>query len=324
MLLDKRMFMSATANDDRVRKIMRDIKAIKIQGARKVAVAGARILMIVAQGSHAKSSREFVSELGMVSREVVGLRPTEPALRFGQELIVSKVASRKRVSVGELRRYAVLVCRHYIYETKKMLDKIAQYGARLISDGDVVMTHCHSHCVVEILRFAKRQGKDFSVIVTETRPLLQGKITARELLAEKIPVVYCVDSASASLMKDATKVLVGADAVTAGGDVVNKIGTYQIAIEARAYKVPFIVACGTHKYDAKTALGFPEPIEERGRTEVSGARELTGAKVVNPAFDVTPKEYVYEIVTEIGVFSPETLVGVLVSHGKNGGDLNGC
>ncbi len=158
----------------------------------------------------------------------------------------------------------------------------------------------------------------------ETRPLLQGKITAKELLREKIPVVYCVDSASASLMKDATKVLVGADAVTAGGDVVNKIGTYQIAIEAREYKVPFIVACGTHKYDAKTALGFPEPIEERARVEVVGKGKLSGAKVVNPAFDVTPKEYVYEIVTEIGVFSPETLVSVLVSRGRKGGDLSGC
>jgi len=311
--------MVMSANDDRVKKIMRDIKSIKIQGARKVAVAGARILVLVAQGSRAGSSGAFVSELRNVSREVVGLRPTEPALRFGQELIVSRVASRKGMPVGELRKYAVSVCRNYISETKKMLDKIAQYGARLISDGDVVMTHCHSHCAVEILRFAKRQGKDFSVIVTETRPLFQGKITARELLAEKIPVVYCVDSASASLMKDATKVLVGADAVTAGGDVVNKIGTYQIAIEASEYKVPFIVACGTHKYDPMTALGFPEPIEERARREVAGVRELTGAKVVNPAFDVTPKEYIYEIVTEIGVFSPETLVGVLVSRGRKEG-----
>ena len=322
MLQDKRMFMSA--NDDAVKKIMRDIKAIKIQGARNVAVAGARVLMLVAQGSQAKSSRDFVSELRRVSREVVALRPTEPALRFGQELIVSRVASRKGIPVGELRKYAVSVCRHYVSETRKMLDVIAQYGARLISDGDVVMTHCHSHCVVEIFRLAKRQGKDFSVIVTETRPLFQGKITARELLREKIPVVYCVDSASASLMKDATKVLVGADAVTAGGDVVNKIGTYQIAIEAREYKVPFIVACGTHKYDAKTAFGFPEPIEERARAEVVGKGKLSGAKVVNPAFDVTPKEYVYEIVTEAGVFSPETLVSVLVSRGKKGGDLSAC
>ena len=313
-----------SASDERVKKIMRDIKAIKIQGARNVAVAGARVLMLVAQGSQAKSSREFVSEMRRVSRDVIGLRPTEPALRFGQELIVSKVASRKGIPVGELRKYAVSVCRHYISLTKKMLDKIAQYGARLILDGDVVMTHCHSHCVIEIFRVAKREGKDFSVIVTETRPLFQGKITARELLGEKIPVVYCVDSASASLMKDATKVIVGADAVTAEGDVVNKIGTYQIAIEAKEYKVPFIVACGTHKYDSRTALGFPEPIEERARGEVVGNGKLSGAKVVNPAFDVTPKEYIHEIVTEIGVYSPETLVGVLVSERKKGGDLSGC
>ena len=308
------------ANDDAVKKIMRDIKSIKIQGARNVAVAGARVLMITARQSQAGSSGAFVSELRKVSREVVGLRSTEPALRAGQEMIISKVASRKGLDVSGLRKYAVLVCRHYISETRKMLDKIAQYGARLISDGDVVMTHCHSHCVVEIFRVAKRQGKDFSVIVTETRPLLQGKITAKELLREKIPVVYCVDSASASLMKDATKVIVGADAVTAEGAVVNKIGTYLIAIAACEYKVPFIVACGTHKYDARTALGFPEPIEDRGRGEVVCKGRITGAKVVNPAFDVTPKEYISEIVTEIGVYSPETLVSVLVSRGMKGGN----
>ncbi len=318
MLQDKRMFMSA--NDDAVKKIMRDIKAIKIQGARNVAVAGARVLMLVAQGSHAKSSRDFVSELRKVSREVVALRPTEPALRFGQKLIVSRVASRKGIPVGELRKYAVSVCRHYVSETRKMLDVIAQYGARLISDGDVVMTHCHSHCVIEIFRAAKRQGKDFTVIVTETRPLYQGTITARELVREKVDVVYCIDSASAAVMAKATKVLVGADAITAEGAIVNKIGTYQIAIEAKEYKVPFIVACGTHKYDSRTALGFPEPIEQRAVREVLDPTKIRGAKIINPAFDVTPKEYIHEIITETGVYSPETLVGILEAKARGAGD----
>ncbi len=306
--------------NENIKKIMRDIKAIRIQGAREVAVAGAKILMMKAEQPGARSSRALLLELRKVSKEVMGLRPTEPALRFGQELIISKAASRKGLGADELRKYIVQVCRNYIFETRRVLEKIALYGSRAIVSGDVVMTHCHSHCVIEIFRAAKRQGKDFTVIVTETRPLYQGTITARELVREKVDVVYCVDSASAAVMAKATKVLVGADAITAEGAIVNKIGTYQIAIEAKEYKVPFIVACGTHKYDSRTALGFPEPIEQRAVREVADPRKIRGAKIINPAFDVTPKEYIHEIVTEIGVYSPETLVGILEAKARGAGD----
>lgn len=306
--------------NENIKKIMRDIKAIRIQGAREVAVAGAKILMMKAEQPGARSSRALLLELRKVSKEVMGLRPTEPALRFGQELIISKAASRKGLGADELRKYIVQVCRNYIFETGRVLEKIALYGSRAIVSGDVVMTHCHSHCVIEIFRAAKRQGKDFTVIVTETRPLYQGTITARELVREKVDVVYCVDSASAAVMAKATKVLVGADAITAEGAIVNKIGTYQIAIEAKEYKVPFIVACGTHKYDSRTALGFPEPIEQRAVREVTDPRKIRGAKIINPAFDVTPKEYIHEIVTEIGVYSPETLVGILEAKARGAGD----
>lgn len=306
--------------DEKIKKIMRDIKAIRIQGARNVAVAGAKILMMKAGQSGARSSRALLLELREVSKEVMGLRPTEPALRFGQELIILKAASRKDLGADELRKYIVQVCRDYIFETRKVLEKIALYGSRAIVSGDVVMTHCHSHCVIEIFRAAKRQGKDFTVIVTETRPLYQGTITARELVREKVDVVYCIDSASAAVMAKATKVLVGADAITADGAIVNKIGTYQIAIEAKEYKVPFIVACGTHKYDSRTALGFPEPIEQRAVKEVADPTKIRGAKIINPAFDVTPKEYIHEIVTEIGVYSPETLVGILEAKARGAGD----
>ncbi len=306
--------------DEKIKKIMRDIKAIRIQGARNVAVAGAKILMMKAGQSGARSSHALLIELREVSKEVMGLRPTEPALRFGQELIISKAASRKDLGADELRKYIMQVCRDYIFETRKVLEKIALYGSRAIASGDVVMTHCHSHCVIEIFRAAKRQGKDFTVIVTETRPLYQGTITARELVRGKVDVVYCIDSASAAVMAKATKVLVGADAITAEGAIVNKIGTYQIAIEAKEYKVPFIVACGTHKYDSRTALGFPEPIEQRAVKEVLDPTKIRGAKIINPAFDVTPKEYIHEIVTEIGVYSPETLVGILEAKSRGAGD----
>jgi len=309
----------AGAKDAKIKKMMADVKALKIQGAKNVAIAGARMLKISAEQSKAKDARAFIVELEAVSKKIVVLRPTEPALRNGQDIILSEIGAMKNLSLQDLKIKTAKICDDYVLEVQSVLGKIALLGSRIIVDGDVVMTHCHSNNVVEILKAAKKQGKKFKVIVTETRPLYQGKITAKELADEKIDVVYCIDAASASLMNRATKVLVGADAIASDGSVVNKIGTYQIAIEAKEHSVPFYVACGTHKYDPMTAMGYPEPIEERGKKEVVGKGELKvrGINVVNPAFDVTPKEYVREIITEIGAYSPEALVSILESENRS-------
>lgn len=305
-------------SDEKIKKIIDDIKAVRIQGARNVAVAGVRVLKIKAEDYSGNSSVAFLRELKEISECIKSLRSTEPALRLGQELIIAKVASKADMPVDKLKSYTAKLCMDYVRETRLVLKKIAEYGARAIVSGDVVMTHCHSHCVMEILKEAKRQGKNFTVIVTETRPLYQGEITARELMKERIDVIYCIDSAAAAMMKTATKVLVGADAITADAEVINKIGTYLIAIAAKEYNVPFLVACGSHKYDPKTALGYTEPIEERNGEEIISPRKLKGVKVFNPAFDATPKEYIREIITEIGTYSPQTLVSILVAGKKDG------
>lgn len=303
-------------SDKKIKKIIEDIKAVRIQGARSVAVAGVNILKAKADGSSANDSTAFLKELKDISKYIISLRPTEPALRFGQDLVIAKVASKVDMPVDKLKIYAAKLCMNYIKETGLILKKIAEYGARAIVSGDVVMTHCHSHCVIEILKSAKRQGKDFTVIVTETRPLYQGEITAKELMKEGIGVIYCIDSASAVMMRKATKVLVGADAITADAEVINKIGTYLIAIAAKEYKVPFLVACGSHKYDPKTALGYPEPIEERKGVEIINPRKLRGVQIFNPAFDATPKEYIHEIITELGTYPPQTLISIIVTGKK--------
>lgn len=306
----------ASTKGGEVKKIMADVKSLKIQGAKNVAIAGARIIKMVAEQSKAKNARTFIGELEGVSKKIQALRPTEPALRNGQNVILSDIIAMKSIQVQDLKVKAAKICDDYVLEVQTVLGKIAQLGSRIIIDGDVIMTHCHSNNVVEILKAAKKLGKKFKVIVTETRPLYQGKVTAKELADEKIEVIYCIDAASASLMNKATKVLVGADAIVSDGSVVNKIGTYQIAIEAKEHSVPFFVACGTHKYDPMTAMGYPEPIEERRKDEVVGRGKIRGVSVVNPAFDVTPKEYVREIITEIGAFSPEALVSILESRSR--------
>lgn len=312
------VFMAITG-DAKIKKMMADVKTLKIQGAKNVAIAGARTLKISAEQSKAKDARAFICEMESISKKIQSLRPTEPALRNGQNIMLSEITAMKNLSLHALRINTAKICDDYVLGVQSVLGKIAQLGSRIITDGDVVMTHCHSNSVVEILKAAKKHGKKFKVIVTETRPLYQGQVTAKELADEKIEVIYCIDAASASLMSMATKVLVGADAIASDGSVVNKIGTYQIAIEAKEHSVPFFVACGTHKYDPMTAQGHPEPIEERGKDEIVGRAKLKGVSVVNPAFDVTPKEYVREIITEIGAYSPEALVSILESRSRQRG-----
>lgn len=309
------MFMAGT-KDVKIKKIMADVKSLKIQGAKNIAIAGARILKMSAKQSKAKDARAFIAELENVSKKIQTLRPTEPALRNGLSVILSDIIAIRSLQLQDLKVKAAKICDDYVLEEQTVLGKIAQLGSRIISDGDVILTHCHSNNVVGILKTAKKQGKKFEVIVTETRPLYQGKLTAKELADEKIEVIYCIDAASAIFMNKATKVLVGADAISSDGSVVNKIGTYQIAIEAKEHSVPFFVACGTHKYDPMTAMGYPEPIEERSKNEVVGKQKLRGVSVVNPAFDVTPKEYVREIITEIGAYSPEALVSILENRSR--------
>jgi len=157
------------------------------------------------------------------------------------------------------------------------------------------------------LKKAKEKRKKFRVIVTETRPLNQGLATAKELAAAHIETTYIVDSAVSSVMKQVTKVLIGCDAILADGSIVNKIGTYTIALVAEKFQTPVFVAAETLKYDRITVMGTAEPIEERGPEEVTDTKDLKGVKISNPAFDVTPASLISALITEKGIMRPELI-----------------
>lgn len=287
----------------KVSRIIKDIKSMKIQGAREVAKAGIETLEISARASRAKTKKDFFSDLQKTTRVLVKSRLTEPALRNVISHILLKVQQYEgHYELGRIRNYTLSVCREHLRELEEALLKIAEIGSEIIQEGDVVLTHCHSHTVVEILRKAKKQGKEFEVIVTETRPLYQGLLTAKDLLKAKIPVIYCIDSAAGHLMRQATKVLTGTDGIILpNGSVINKIGTFPIALLAKQFGKPFYVAGGTIKFTEKIEL------EERGPEEVVNPKKLPGAKIVNPAFGVTPAEYIEGIITEEGIFKPDMI-----------------
>jgi len=273
-----------------------------------VALAALKAVRIVAERSSDENLRENVKN---VVYELARTRPTEPAMRDALTYVLRNLSS-KDALLRAIARYE-----DEVLEAEK---KIADYGARRVPDGGTVITHCHSTTVVSVLRRAKEMGKTFRVVVTETRPLYQGKLTAKDLLVAGIPVTYVVDSAAYLFMQDADMYLTGADAITSDGYVVNKVGTALMAAAADRFNVPYYVAASTLKYDPVTAAGFPEIIEERDPVEVIDPKELPGAEIRNPAFDVTPPDLVDGIISEIGIYSPQ-IFPAMVAQQKGVSDL---
>ncbi len=192
-------------------------------------------------------------------------------------------------------------------------NQMIEVGARRIEDGDTVLTHCHSSGVTGTLLRAKEQGKDFKVIQTETRPKYQGRITAHELVEAGIDTTMIVDSAARHYMKEIDFVLVGSDAITSEGNVINKIGTSQVALAANEARVPFYVVSTLLKFDPVTIHGSYEAIEERHTDEIWD-NPPDGLRILNPAFDVTRRDYVHGLITEEGIISPHSILEAIHRH----------
>jgi ribose 1,5-bisphosphate isomerase len=289
----------------KVSRIIRDIKSLEIQGAREVARAGLECFILAAEDSRARTRSEFLKELNGLAGILSRARATEPMLRNVMKNVLLRLNDCK--GFDNLKSCTVGLCRDQVRGMDEAMLEISRIGSGQIADDDRILTHCHSHSVVGIFLEARKQGRRFGVIVTESRPRLQGMLTARELLKAGIKVTYCVDSAVGRVMKKTDRVLVGCDAILADGSIVNKIGTLPMAIVAGKFSVPFMVAGETLKFDPQTAIGMPEPIERRDAKEVIDPGKLPGADIINPAFDVTPADYIHSLITEKGIMKPELL-----------------
>jgi ribose 1,5-bisphosphate isomerase len=202
------------------------------------------------------------------------------------------------------------VSKLFLKSLERSKDKIAVIGSKRISNNVKVLTHCHSSTVTGMLRRAKEEGKSFEVVCTESRPVFQGRITAKEMLEARIKTTMIVDSAVRYFMNDVDLVVVGADAITSEGNVVNKIGTSMVALAAKEARTPFYVVSELLKFDPATVLGDYERIEERRPSEV-WADPPSGLIIRNPAFDVTRREFIHGIICEEGIISPHSISEVV-------------
>ena len=293
--------------------IARKIKALKIQGARNVSSWAVKAMALQARHSKAKSVPELCKELFLTADYLAGLRPTEPMLQNSLRnavratLLEMNKAKSHAQETGHLRQAITDFARNYEVKSNNNLELLALSGAQLIRDGETILTHCHSSSVEAILKRAHAAAKSFKVIATETRPKFQGHITMANLSDAGIDVTAIVDGAVSSFMRDCSKVLVGADAVSSTGDLVNKIGTLTIAHVASAYSVPLYSAAELYKYDTLTQWGAMSVLEERAPEELLEPKKFPNVVVRNPAFDLTPARYVAGYITEKGLFAPQAL-----------------
>jgi len=308
--------MSVNRIPPEVEQIAEAIREMKIRGAGELARSAVRALMITCERSSAENAQDFVSDLRAAAKALLETRPTAVSLPNGIRYVMHRVslAYQTTKEVEQLRLAGMKAGDEFISNSKTAIERIGEIGARRIKDGDVLMTHCNSSAAIAVIETAWEMGKRIQVYVTETRPRFQGRITASILVNHGIPVTMIVDDAARYFMKDINKVVVGADAVTANGAVVNKIGTSMMALAARESNVRTFVAAETYKFSPETMIGDVVAIEQRSTDEVISERELRElpkVEVKNPSFDVTPAEYIDLIITEKGIIPPQGAILVL-------------
>jgi len=300
---------------DEVLTIANDIKSMKIRGAGKIARSAAEALKIAAEKyDEQRDPILFKKYILKVADLLISTRPTAVSLP-NAVLYIVYVLEKAGDSFDELREAVINRAKQFIEDSLKALDKIADYGANRIKDNAVLMTHCHSTASVSVISKAYELGKVVKVYSTETRPFYQGRITTTQLLKKGVPVVQIPDSAVRFYMHEVDQVVIGADTIASNGAVVNKIGTSQIALVAKEARVHVLVAAETYKFSPTTMIGELVPIEFRPPVEVAPAEWIEAhprVKVLNPAFDVTPPEYIDAIITEQGVIPPQASILVLV------------
>ncbi len=305
-----------TANE-----VAKAIKTMVIRGAPAIGVAAAMGIALGMSKSKATGTKQFVTEFQKCCDMMAATRPTAVNLFWAIERMKRTFAEAAQggCSVDELKQRLIAEAQRIHDEDVESCRTMGAHGATLVPDTARILTHCNAGALATagygtalgVVRAAAEQGKKIAVMADETRPFLQGaRLTAWELVKDGIDTTVITDNMSASMMRlgHVDLVVVGADRIAANGDVANKVGTYGVAVLAKEHGIPFYVAAPISTVDLGTADGGGIPIEERNEREVThvGASRLTpeGARIRNPAFDVTPAKYVTAIITERGIARP--------------------
>lgn len=295
------------------------IKALKVRGAPAIGIAGAFGVVLGLKEIETNDYSAFKEKVDKVIDYLASSRPTAVNLFWALKRMQDAVYANSDISVRRIRRLLFKEAEKILEEDKGICRKMADFGSRLIKNGDCLLTICNAGALATadygtalgVFYRGREKAKHFKVFACETRPLLQGaRLTAWELKKHNIDVTLIADNTAGLLAKEGKidRVFVGADRIAANGDTANKIGTFNLALISFYHKIPFYVVAPSSTFDLNLKSGSHIPIEHRQAKEVlelqSKKTTSPGIKVYNPAFDVTPHQYISGFVTEKGLIYP--------------------
>jgi methylthioribose-1-phosphate isomerase len=304
-----------------VQSVWEAIKTLRVRGAPAIGIAAAYGVIVGLQNVIAADETAFFDRLRKVIAYLATSRPTAVNLFWALKRMQAKAESLRARPAPEIAAALLDEARTIHEEDRQMCRAIGRHGAALLHDGQGVLTHCNAGglatsdygTALAVFFAAAESGKTLHVYVDETRPLLQGaRLTAWELQQRGIDATLICDSMAAQVMREGRvkAVVTGADRIAANGDSANKIGTYGLAVLARAHNIPFYIAAPTSTFDLSISNGAEIPIEQRDPREITHAfgRQTApdGIAVYNPAFDVTPANLITAIISDRGLIQPVT------------------
>jgi len=286
--------------DDQIRAIGDD----RLSGARELAQKGAHLLIALAEESRAASGEVFQRELLRTGQALIKAQPSMAPLVNLVNRSLSAV--QEETDLEGAKRALLTTAQGYADHLERSVERIAQRILPLVPHG-LVLTHSFSSTVLAALLHAKQEGQAFAVLCTESRPQYEGRALAERLAQARVETRLVVDALAPSMIGDVEVVLVGADSLSTEG-LVNKIGTYPLALAARAHEVPFYLLCGTEKF---LPLDYTLPGESPKDSQEVWPEHPQRVEVINCYFDFTPLEYLTGIVTEEGMLSPIEVRGII-------------
>lgn len=299
-----------------VDEVAHAIRTLQVRGAPAIGIAAAMGLALGARTIRETDHAAFCAALERVGDQLIRTRPTAVNLAWAIRRMLGVARKSRDLPVAEIQTRLTAESETMREEDIRINQAIGRHGQALVPNPARILTHCNAGglatagygTAIGVIRAAAEAGKRIKIWVDETRPLLQGaRLTAWELAKAGIPATLITDNMAGHFMQrgEVDLVVVGADRIARNGDAANKIGTYSVAVLARAHGIPFYVAAPISTLDLSLSSGKEIPIEERAQTEVTeiGGRRLApvGMRAANPAFDVTPASYVDAIITERGI-----------------------
>ena len=296
-----------------------EIRNDKVNGASQLARQAVKVLKVAAEHSRADNVEQFLLELNGVGERLMVARPAmAPVFNIVSRFLgaVSRVSA--DVGLEAIKSLAISKADELANDSLQAVARIVNHGAKLITDGDRIMTHSYSSTVMAVLKEAFAKHKHIEIIATRSGPGRTGERIAQELGRSGLSVTFIDDAAMGLYISVASKVMVGADRVCADGDIINGIGTYQLALAAEKAGIPFYVLYEALKFDLRLKSGEADLEEKEPSEIVEPGRLPPGVRIKNPYFDITPLELVTGVVTESGLLTPRQVIDYMEKQSAKG------